>query len=131
MVTTVDGFRVAMTTRNNEWRHRLAEAEAPPNHREINDRVRALARVAAGIAANVDPATLHSLVRDGLSAGASEADIVAVLFETAPLIGSVRLVATVPDIAIAVGYDLDEVFEHLDTPASERESAIAATSAER
>jgi len=131
MVITVDGFRVVMTTRLCEWRHGLAEAA--PNHQESDDRARAqaLARVAAAIAANVDPATLQSLVCDGLLAGASEADIAATLFEMAPLIGSVRLVTVAPDLATAIGYDIDEVFEHLDTNTSERESAIAATSAER
>lgn len=109
----------------------MAEAEALPNHPRFDDRARSLACVAAAIATDVDQATLQSLVSDGLSAGASEADIVAALFETAPLIGSVRLVAAAPDIALAIGYDIDEVFEHLDTNASERESEISATSAER
>ena len=129
MVITVDGFRVVMTARNYEWRRGLAEAA--PNHQESDDRARAqaLARVAAAIAANVGPATLQSLVCDGLSAGASEVDIVATLFEAAPLIGSVRLVTTVPDLAAAIGYDLDEVFEHLQAITSERESAIAVASA--
>ena len=109
----------------------MTEAEATRRHRGIDERALALARIAAAIASDVDRATLQSLVCDGLSAGASEADIVAVLFETAPLVGSVRLVACAPDVALAVGYDVDDVFEHLDDCAAVGKSSRATPCAER
>ena len=92
----------------------MTEAETAPTPQESSDRRQALARVAAAIAVDVDEDTLQSLVRDALSAGASETGVVATLFEVAPLIGSVRLVAAAPDLAAAIGYDVDLAFERLD-----------------
>lgn len=74
----------------------------------------ALARVAAAIAIGASPDTIRTLTNKGLLAGATEDQIVRTLFATAPLVGSARLMSAAPDIARAVGYDIDQVIENLD-----------------
>jgi alkylhydroperoxidase/carboxymuconolactone decarboxylase family protein YurZ len=75
------------------------------------DRTNALARVAAAIAIGGTTATLDPLANAARRAGATEDDLVAVLLTIAPIIGSARLVRAAPELARAIGYDIDRALE--------------------
>ena len=67
----------------------------------------ALARVAALIGAESGPASYQWAVDSALAAGASEAEIVDVLAAVAPIIGLARVTSAAPELALALGYDID------------------------
>ena len=75
------------------------------------ERTNALARVAAAIAIGGTTATLDPLANAARRAGATEDDLVAVLLTIAPIIGSARLVRAAPELARAIGYDIDRALE--------------------
>lgn len=92
---------------------RAEEGHMPEN--ESLDRLsRSLARIAAAIAIGAAPEALSAVAAAGLSAGATEEQIVGTLFTAAPVVGSARLVRAAPVIACAVGYDMDQALENLD-----------------
>lgn len=78
------------------------------------ERSRALAQVAAAISIGATPETLRVLTDAALSAGASEEQVVGTLFAAAPVVGSARVMNAAPEIARAVGYDIDQALENLD-----------------
>jgi 4-carboxymuconolactone decarboxylase len=80
----------------------------------LDKRLRSLTRIAAAISIGAAPDMLHSTTVAGVSAGATEEQIVGTLFTAAPVVGSARLMAAAPVIARAVGYDIDQAFETLD-----------------
>jgi len=66
-----------------------------------------LVRLAALLALGAATASLRATVERAREAGATEAEIVAVLVAVAPAVGLARVVSTAPRLAIAIGYDLD------------------------
>ena len=66
----------------------------------------ALTRVAALIATDAPLATYQWAVEAAFAAGASDADLVEVLVAIAPIVGSARLTAAAPELALALGYDV-------------------------
>ena len=77
----------------------------------LDERCRALLRLAALLATGGGSATFHSHVADALAAGAGADDLVDVLIEVAPTLGMARLVPTTVELAAALGYDVDAAFE--------------------
>jgi len=75
---------------------------------------RSLARIAAAIAIGASAVTLSAVAAAGLSAGATEEQIVGTLLTAAPVVGTARLVRAAPEIARSVGYDIDQALENLD-----------------
>ena len=67
----------------------------------------ALARVAALIASDAALPSYQWAVDSALAAGASDSDIVDVLIAVAPTVGLARAAAAAPDLALALGYDID------------------------
>ena len=67
----------------------------------------ALARIAALIGAESPSASYQWAVDQALAAGASDADIVGVLIAVAPIVGLARVTSAAPQIALALGYDVD------------------------
>jgi 4-carboxymuconolactone decarboxylase len=53
-------------------------------------------------------------VQWALAAGATTDEIVGVLTAAAPITGATRVVAAAPELALALGYDLDAAFEAWD-----------------
>ena len=80
-----------------------------------DERTRALARIAAAIAIGATSATFGSLIDSALSAGATDEEILATLIAVAPVVGSARVVSAAPQLARAVGYDIDRALEHHDS----------------
>ena len=67
----------------------------------------ALAHVAALIATESPLASYQWAVESALAAGASDGDVVDVLVAVAPVVGLARVAAAAPELALALGYDVE------------------------
>ena len=67
----------------------------------------ALARVAALIATEAALASYQWAVESALAAGASVREIVDVLVAVAPVVGLARVTSAAPELALALGYDVE------------------------
>ena len=74
---------------------------------ELDQRTRALARLAALIGLDGHAASFIASVQEARAAGASEAEIVATLIAVLPSAGIVRASSAAPKIALALGYEPD------------------------
>ena len=77
----------------------------------LDPRAHALVRIGALLALDAAPASYASAVRLAERAGVSVPEIVGVLVAVAPCIGVARTVSAAPDLALAVGFDVDDVIE--------------------
>jgi alkylhydroperoxidase/carboxymuconolactone decarboxylase family protein YurZ len=76
----------------------------------LDPKTLALVRLGAVAAMGGGAVTSYgALADDALAAGASVADVVDVLFGVLPIIGTARVVAAAPDLALALGHDTDDV----------------------
>lgn len=73
----------------------------------LDERTAALVRIGALIAMRGPAASFHSAIDDGVAAGASIDEIVAVVDCAVDIVGLPRAVAAAPRIADALGYDED------------------------
>ena len=81
----------------------------------IDQRTEALLRIAAMIVADAAPSSFQYAVTHARAAGASSDEIVATLDAVAPVAGAARVVRCVPKVALALGYDVEEALELLDS----------------
>jgi 4-carboxymuconolactone decarboxylase len=81
----------------------LIDADPPG----LDVKTAALVRLAGVIALESAPATYQWSVTSALAAGASDGEVVAVLEALAPIVGSVRVSCAAPEVALAIGCDLD------------------------
>lgn len=72
----------------------------------LDARTHALVRLAGLVALDSSAATYQWGVTAALSAGASDGEIVGVLVALLPVVGTVRVQAATPEIALALGHDL-------------------------
>jgi hypothetical protein len=86
-----------------------------PTH-VLDARSTALLRLGGSITAGSGGPVLRQRVSDALDIGMSFDEIVAALMTLAPSIGIERMVAVAPDLARALGYDIDAALEGLDVP---------------
>jgi 4-carboxymuconolactone decarboxylase len=77
----------------------------------LNGKMVALVRLAALVAQGAASASYQWAVADALAAGASDGEVVGVLLAVAPVVGTVRLESAVPDVALALGHDVEAVGE--------------------
>jgi alkylhydroperoxidase/carboxymuconolactone decarboxylase family protein YurZ len=83
----------------------------------LDPRSHALVRLGAVLALGGSPASYASIVRLAEGTGASPDELVGVLVAVAPYIGIARTVSAAPDLALAVGFDVDDIIERgLDRP---------------
>jgi alkylhydroperoxidase/carboxymuconolactone decarboxylase family protein YurZ len=73
----------------------------------LDAKTAALVRLAGVIALESAPATYQWSVTSAMAAGASDGEVVAVLETLAPIVGSVRVSSAAPEVALAIGCDLD------------------------
>jgi 4-carboxymuconolactone decarboxylase len=92
----------------------LTESRKTLRNDVIDERTRVLACIAAAIAIGATSTTLRSSIDAGLSAGATVEQILGTLFAVGPVVGSARLVKAAPELARAVGYDIDHALESYD-----------------
>lgn len=80
----------------------------------LDARTHALVRLAALLAVEACPVSYQANIEAALAAGATPDDVVGILIAVAPITGVPRIVSSVPKVAPAIGYDLDEALERLD-----------------
>jgi 4-carboxymuconolactone decarboxylase len=73
----------------------------------LDAKTAALVRLAGLVAVGSAPASYQWCVTSALAAGASDAEVVAVLAALAPIVGSVRVNSAAPEVALAIGCELD------------------------
>jgi 4-carboxymuconolactone decarboxylase len=84
----------------------LSATPAPPG--QLDAKGQALVLLGALLSVGAETVSLRSNVELALAAGATETEILAVLFAIGPAIGQARAVAAAPRLALALGYDTDE-----------------------
>lgn len=77
----------------------------------LDRKTHALVRLGAALAIDAAPSSYRSTIEFALATGASVDEIVGSLIAVAPIIGSARVVSAAPELALALGYDLDIAFE--------------------
>jgi 4-carboxymuconolactone decarboxylase len=77
----------------------------------LDPKTHALLRVAASIAVDAAPSSYQSNVETALAAGATVDEIVGSLIAVAATIGLARVVSAAPELALALGYDVDAALE--------------------
>ena len=93
---------------------RLAEDVVGPSGHdasELDPKTLALVRLAALVAAGGALPSYGAHADDALDAGASAAEIVAVLMSVVPIVGLPCVVAAAPCLAMALGFDTDDALE--------------------
>lgn len=80
----------------------------------LDGRSLAMLRLGATIGMGSSATVWHQTVADVLENGYTEDEVVESLAALAPLIGIYRLVEDAPDVARALGYDIDDALERLD-----------------
>jgi alkylhydroperoxidase/carboxymuconolactone decarboxylase family protein YurZ len=77
----------------------------------LDPKTHSLARLGALIALDAAPASYQWNIGMALAAGASPEEIVGVLIAVAPTVGLARVVSAAPELALAIGYDVDAALE--------------------
>ncbi|HEY7618140.1 MAG TPA: carboxymuconolactone decarboxylase family protein [Solirubrobacteraceae bacterium] len=77
----------------------------------LDPKTHALVRLAASLATDAAPSSYQSNVGFAMAAGAGVEEIVGVLIAVAPAVGLTRVVSAAPDLALALGYDVDAALE--------------------
>jgi hypothetical protein len=93
---------------------RLMSAQPDQPVLALDPRSMALVRLCGSITAGRGGHLLVRRVEEALVAGLDFDDIVASLLALAPTLGVDRLVAIAPDVARALGYDIDAALEQLE-----------------
>ena len=78
---------------------------------KLDPRTHALVRLGALVAIDAAPSSYQATIDLALAAGASVDEIVGTLIAVAPTVGVARVVSAAPELALALGYDLDAAFE--------------------
>jgi 4-carboxymuconolactone decarboxylase len=78
---------------------------------ELDPKTRALVGMAALVAVGGAGSSFGAQADAAVDAGATAAEIVAVLVDVIPIVGLPRAVAAAPKLAQALGYDIDEGLE--------------------
>jgi hypothetical protein len=81
------------------------------NQAQRQTKTGALNRIAALIALDAIAPSYGSAVDAAFAAGADDDDVIAVLIAIAPVVGTVRVSNAAPDLAFALGQNLDDRFE--------------------
>jgi 4-carboxymuconolactone decarboxylase len=77
----------------------------------LDPKTHALARLAASLAVDAAPSSYQSNVEVALAAGASIDEIVGTLIAVVPTVGLARAVSAAPELALALGYDVEAALE--------------------
>ena len=80
----------------------------------LDARTEALLRIGVLIALDAPPSSYRPVVEAALRAGVRLEDLLAVLVAVAGTVGSARIVAAAPKIALAAGYDVEAALEGID-----------------
>ena len=78
---------------------------------ELDPKTHALVRLGAALAIDAAPSSYQAGVEVALAAGATLDEIVGTLIAVAPTVGLARVVSAAPELALAIGYDIDAALE--------------------
>jgi 4-carboxymuconolactone decarboxylase len=84
----------------------------------LERKTHALVRLGGLLAIGAARSSYQCQVDAAFAAGASEEEIVGTLIAITPTVGVARAVSAAPELALAVGFDVDEALENLDGEAS-------------
>lgn len=111
MSTVQEAFRRA-TIGDPAFIAALSDPEArDAGLQRLDARTEALLRIAALVAVDAPPSSYRAAVEAAQRAGARLDDLFAVLLAVARDVGSARVVAAAPRIALAAGYDVEAALE--------------------
>jgi 4-carboxymuconolactone decarboxylase len=79
----------------------------------LDPKTQALVRLGGLVAMGGSCSSYHWAAEAALDAGATAEDVVGTLIAVAPISGLARVVSATPEVALAIGYDLDYAFEEL------------------
>ena len=77
----------------------------------LDPKTHALLRLAASLAVDAAQSSYQSVVESALAAGATVDEIVGSLIAVADTVGLARVVSAAPELALALGYDVDAALE--------------------
>src|SRR4051795_1228026 len=77
----------------------------------LDPKTHAMVRLAALVAVDAAPSSYNASAELALASGATHDEIVGILIAVAPTIGLGRVVSAAPDLALALGYDVDAALE--------------------
>src|SRR5512144_587762 len=77
----------------------------------LDQKTHALLRLAASLAVDAAPSSYQSIVETAQASGASVDEIVGCLIAVASTVGLARVVSAAPELALALGYDVDAALE--------------------
>ena len=117
MVSAEEGFR-RLAIGDSLLLSALSDPDADPGALRLDERTEALIRVAVLIPIDAPQSSYHPAVEAAMRAGATLDDLLAVLIAVAASVGSPRVVAAAPRIALAAGYDVDAALEATGTAGS-------------
>jgi alkylhydroperoxidase/carboxymuconolactone decarboxylase family protein YurZ len=80
----------------------------------LDARTHALVRLAALLSVGGAANSCQACVESALAAGGESDEIVGILIAIAPVVGLPRVVAAAPDLALALGYDVEAALEAPD-----------------
>jgi alkylhydroperoxidase/carboxymuconolactone decarboxylase family protein YurZ len=89
---------------------------ADPAHTLLDARTLALVRLAALLSIGAPTASCRAAVEAAHAAGATDEELVDVLVAVAPVVGTARLVAAAPRLALAIDYDITVADEAWNGP---------------
>ena len=87
----------------------LAPDAAPPRVPVLDAKTHALVRLGALLAGDAETTSLRWMTELAYEAGATDDDIVGVLVAIGPSVGLAGLVREAPRLALAIGYDIDDL----------------------
>ena len=85
-----------------------------PSESVIDEKTKALVRVAATVAVDASLSSFQHAVVHALAAGATRDEVVASLEAVTPVTGAARVVQCAPKLALALGYDVESALERFD-----------------
>jgi alkylhydroperoxidase/carboxymuconolactone decarboxylase family protein YurZ len=80
----------------------------------LDPKTHALVRLGASLAIDAAPSSYRSNIEVALAAGSGVDEIVGTLIAVAPTVGLARVVSAAPELALALGYDVDAALEAVD-----------------
>ena len=80
----------------------------------LDSRVSALAAVGAALALCSPSNTFRSLVDRAMAAGVTAEEVLGALIAVGPTIGAAGVVSTTPQLALALGYEMDAALEETE-----------------
>jgi 4-carboxymuconolactone decarboxylase len=112
-MTPSDEVLRRLTIGDRAFRNALVAGCRPQG--SLDERSLAMLRLGATISMGSSGTIWHQRVADALDNGYTTDEVVESLTALAPLIGIDRLVEAAPELARAIGYDVDDALERLES----------------